>query len=57
MNYRAAQAMLQAFNASRVAYHLACAVAAAHEDNDKRRDEILALMTDDERRRAREARQ
>ena len=47
--------LLEVFNSSRVAYHLAAAAAAAHEDGDKRRDSILALMTDSEREMAREA--
>lgn len=55
MDYRRAQKALLLFQNSRVAYHLFCAVAAAHEAGDERRDAILALMTDDERERARSA--
>ena len=56
MRYAFAQKLLRLFNQCRVAYHLAAAAAAAHEDGDERRDSILALMTDEEREMAREVR-
>ena len=55
MRYAFVQNLLRLFQHCRVAYHLAAAAAAAHEDGDKRRDSILALMTDSEREMAREA--
>ena len=55
MRYAFAQNLLRLFNCCRVAYHLAAAAAAAHEDGDERRDSILALMTEAEREKAREA--
>ena len=56
MRYAFVQNLLRLFQYCRVAYHLAAAAAAAHEDGDERRDSILALMTDEERDKAREAR-
>ena len=56
MKYAAIQKLLSLFDRCRVAYHLAMAAAAAHEDGDQRRDAILALMTESEREMAREAR-
>ena len=56
MRYAFAQNLIRLFNQCRVAYRLAAAAAAAHEDGDGRRDAILALMTDEEREKAREAR-
>ena len=44
------------FQHSRVSYHLAMLVAAAFEDGDPRREQFLALMNDEEREKAREAR-
>lgn len=55
MKYERIQKMFPLFKRSRVAYHLAMAAAAAHEDGDSRRDQILELMTDDERDTVREA--
>ena len=56
MRYAFVQNLLRLFQHCRVAYHLAAAAAAAHEDGDERRDAILALMTDEEREMAREVR-
>lgn len=55
MRYTFVQKLLPLHKQSRVGYHLVCAVAAAHEDGDQRRDAILALLTDDERQAAKEA--
>ena len=55
MRYDFIQKLLPLHKKSRVGYHLAMSVAAAHEDGDKRRDAILALLTDDERKAAKEA--
>jgi hypothetical protein len=57
MRYEFVQKLIRVFNERRVAYHLACAYAAAREEGDKREGAILALMTNEERQRAREARQ
>lgn len=54
MRYAFIQALLEVFKDSRVAYHLAAAAAAAHEDGDNRRDQILSLMTEAERQAVRE---
>jgi len=56
VRYTFVQKLLPMFQEYRVGWYLAMASAAAHEDGDKRRDAILALMTDEERERAREAR-
>ena len=55
MRYAFVQKLLPLHKQSRVGYHLALAVAAAHEDDDPRRDRILALMTDEERQAAKDA--
>lgn len=55
MKYDRIQKLFPLFRQSRVGYFLAMAAAAAHEDGDSRRDQILELMTDDERNRAKES--
>ena len=57
MKYSAIQKLLPLFRQSPVGWHLAMAAAMAHERGEvARRDAILALMTDDERQKARAAR-
>ena len=55
MKYDRIQKLMPLFRQSRIGYHLAMAAAAAHEENDVRRDRIMDLMKPDEREKAREA--